>query len=154
MAGTYSQIHIHCVFAVKGRESVLDHKWRDEVFRYMAGIIANKGQKPIIVNGVEDHVHLFIGLNPSMALSDLIREVKNNTTNFINSKGWIHGKFAWQEGYGAFSHSRSQVEDVYQYILNQEEHHRKRPFKEEYLDMLKKFEVEFEEQYLFDWLDK
>ncbi len=120
----------------------------------MAGIIANKGQKPIIVNGVEDHVHLFIGLNPSMALSDLIREVKNNTTNFINSKGWIHGKFAWQEGYGAFSHSRSQVEDVYQYILNQEEHHRKHPFKEEYLDKLKKFEVEFDEQYLFDWLDK
>ncbi len=154
MAGTYSQIHIHCVFAVKGCESVLYRKWRDEVFRYMAGIIANKGQKPIIVNGVADHVLLFIGLKPSMALSELVREAKNNTSNFINSKGWVRGKFAWQDGYGAFSHSRSQVEDVYQYILNQEEHHRKRLFRDEYLDMLKKFEVEFDEQYLFDWLDK
>lgn len=153
MAGTYSQIHIHCVFAVKGRTSILNRKWRDEVFRYMAGIITNKGSKSIIVNGVSDHVHLFIGLKPSMALSDLIRDVKNNTSNFINRNGWVRGKFAWQEGYGAFSHSRSQVEDVYQYILNQEEHHRKRSFKEEYLDMLRKFDVAFDEQYLFEWLE-
>lgn len=153
MADTYSQLHIQTVFAVKGRDCLLRKEWRDEVFRYIAGIISNKGHKPIIVNGVADHVHVFFGLNPSMSISDLMREVKNNSTNFINSKGWIGGKFSWQEGYGAFSYSRSQVEDVYKYIVNQEAHHSKRTFKEEYLDMLKKFEVEFDEQYLFDWLE-
>ncbi len=153
MANTYTQLHIQAVFTVKGRDCFLGKEWRDEVFRYIAGIIAIKGHKPIIVNGVADHVHVFFGLNPSVAISDLMREVKNNSTNFINNKGWLRGKFAWQEGYGAFSYGRSQVEDVYKYILNQEEHHRKRTFKEEYLDMLKKFEVAYDEQYLFDWME-
>ena len=112
MAGTYSQIYIQVVFAVKGRENFLHEEWRQEVFKYMAGIIKNKGQKPIIVNGVSDHAHVFIGLRPSMALSDLVRDVKNNTTNFINDHNWIKGKFSWQEGYGAFSYSHSQIENV------------------------------------------
>ena len=118
MAGTYSQIYIQIVFAVKGRQNLLQKEWRNEVFKYMSGIIKNKGQKPIIVNGVDDHAHVFIGMKPSMALSDLIRDVKNNSTNFINDHAWINGKFSWQEGYGAFSYSHSQIESVYNYILN------------------------------------
>jgi putative transposase len=153
MAGTFSQIYIQVVFAVKGRENLLQKPWRDEVFRYMAGIIKGKNQKPIIVNGITDHVHLFIGLKPSMCLSDLIRDVKNNTSNFINDKKFVPVKFSWQEGYGAFSYSHSQIDNVYQYILNQEEHHRKRTFKEEYLDFLEKFEIEHDEKYLFEWID-
>ncbi len=153
MAGTYSQIYIQVVFSVKGRENLLLKPWRNEVFKYMAGIINAKGQKPIIVNGVTDHVHLFIGLKPSMALSDLVREIKNNTTNFINEKKFIFGKFSWQEGYGAFSYSHSQIDSVYNYIINQEEHHKKTTFREEYIDFLKKFEIEHNKKFLFVWID-
>lgn len=153
MADTYSQIHIQAVFAVNGRDCLLHKEWRDEVFRYMAGIIAINGHKPLIINGVTDHVHLFFGLNPALSIADLMRDVKSNSSNFINKKGWVRGKFAWQAGYGAFSYGRSQVEDVYRYIQNQEEHHRKRSFKEEYLEMLRKFEVEYIDQYLFDWIE-
>src|SRR6266540_4341202 len=116
MAGTYSQIYIQIVFAVQGRQNLLQKEWRDEVFKYMAGIIKNKRQKPIIVNGVSDHVHGFVGLKPSMALSDLVRDIKNNSTNFINDHKWIKGKFCWQEGYGAFSYSYSQIKNVCDYI--------------------------------------
>jgi putative transposase len=125
---------------------------RDEVFKYMSGIITNKGQKPIIVNGVDDHVHAFIGLKPSMALSDLVRNVKNNSTNFINDHAWINGKFSWQEGYGAFSYSHSQIENVFNYILNQEAHHSRQTFKKEYMDFLEKFEIEHDVKYLFEWI--
>jgi len=151
MAGTFSQIYIQAVFAVEGRANLLQKPWREEVFKYMAGIIKGKSQKPIIVNGVANHVHLFIGLKPSMALSDLVRDIKNNTSNFINEKKFVHGKFSWQEGFGSFSYAHSQIEQVYQYILNQEEHHRKKTFKEEYLEFLKKFEIEYDEKYLFKW---
>ena len=153
MAGTFSQLYIQVVFAVKGRENLLQKPWREEVFKYMSGIIKGKNQKPIIVNGVIDHVHLFIGLKPSMPLSDLICDVKNNATNFINENKFLKGKFSWQEGYGAFSYSHSQLDTVYQYILNQEEHHKKKTFKEEYLDFLQKFEIEYDERYLFDWME-
>ncbi len=153
MAGTFSQIYIHVVFAVKGRQNLLQKPWRDEVFKYMAGIIKGKNQKPIIVNGVSDHVHLLIGMKPSICLSDLVRDIKNNTTNFIKEKKFQTGEFAWQEGYGAFSYSHSQVDDVYRYILNQEVHHQKRTFKEEYLDFLEKFEIEHDLKYLFEWMD-
>ena len=153
MAGTYSQIYIQVVFAVKGRHNLLAKQWRNEVFKYMSGIITNKGQKPIIVNGMDDHIHAFIGLKPSMALSDLVRDVKNNSTNFINDHAWINGKFSWQEGYGAFSYGHSQIENVYNYILKQEEHHHKQTFKEEYMDFLKKFEIEHDVKYLFEWIE-
>ncbi len=153
MAGTYSQIYIQVVFAVKGRQNLLAKSWRDEVFKYMSGIITNKGQKPIIVNGVDDHVHAFIGLKPAMSLSDLVRDVKNNSTNFINDHAWINGKFSWQDGYGAFSYSHSQIENVYNYILNQEQHHSKQTFKDEYLDFLRKFEIEHDVKYLFEWIE-
>jgi REP element-mobilizing transposase RayT len=119
----------------------------------MAGIIKGKDQKPIIVHGVADHVHLFIGLKPSACISDLVRDVKNNSSKFINEQKFLKHKFAWQEGYGAFSYAHSQIDSVYQYILNQEEHHKKNTFKEEYLIFLKKFEVEYDENYLFDWID-
>ena len=153
MAGTFSQIYIQVVFAVQGRQNLLQREWRQEVFKYMAGIIKNKGQKPIIINGVEDHVHVFLGLKPAMALSDLVRDVKNNSSNFINEHSWIKGRFNWQEGYGAFSYSHSQIEAVYHYIQNQEQHHIQQTFKEEYLDFLKKFEIEHDAKYLFEWLE-
>tara|TARA_R110002124_G_scaffold106139_1_gene257565 strand:- start:13359 stop:13820 length:462 start_codon:yes stop_codon:yes gene_type:complete len=153
MASTYSQIYIQYVFAVKGRVNLLKRPWRNEVFKYISGIIKGKNQKAIIVNGMADHVHAFVGLKPAMPISDLIRDIKNNSTNFINEQKFLKGKFEWQEGYGAFSYSHSQMNHVYQYQGNQEEHHRKKTFKEEYFDFLEKFEIEYEEQYLFDWLD-
>jgi len=152
MANTYSQIYIQIVFAVQGRQNLLVKEWRQEVLKYMSGIIKNKGQKAIIVNGVDDHVHAFVGLKPAMALSDLVRDVKNNSSNFINDNNWIKGKFNWQEGYGAFSYSHSQVEDVYSYILNQEQHHSRQTFQEEYIEYLKKFEIEHDVKYLFEWM--
>ena len=153
MASTFSQIYIQYIFAVKGRENLLQKPWRDEVFKYIAGIIKGKNQKPIIVNGVADHVHVFVGLKPAMSISDLVRDIKNNSSNFINEQKFLKRKFSWQEGYGAFSYAHSQIDNVYQYIKNQEEHHRKKTFKEEYLDFLQKFEIEYNEKYLFDWLD-
>jgi len=131
----------------------LQKPWRDEVFKYISGIIKGKGQKPIIVNGVADHVHVFVGLKPSMCISDLIRDIKNNSSNYINEQTWLNAKFSWQEGYGAFSYAHSQMNDVYRYVLNQEEHHRKRTFREEYLDFLQKFEIEYKDEYLFESLD-
>lgn len=153
MTGAYSQIYIQIVFAVHGRQNLLAKEWRQEIFKYMVGIIKNKGQKPIIVNSVEDHAHVFVGLKPSMALSDLVRDVKNNSTNFINDHAWIKGKFNWQEGYGAFSYSHSQIGNVYDYILNQEQHHTKQTFKDEYLNFLKKFEIEHDVKYVFEWIE-
>lgn len=125
MVGTFSQVYLQYVFAVKRRENLLLMSWKEEVFKYMSGIIEAKGQKAIIVNGVSDHVHVLVGFRPVMSISDLIRDVKNNSSNFINKKGFVKGHFAWQEGYGVFSYSHSQIDNVYQYILNQEEHHKK-----------------------------
>lgn len=152
MAGTFSQIYIQGVFAVQGRQNLLQKEWCDEVFKYISGIITNKGHKSIIVNGAGDHIHVFVGLKPSVSVSNLLRDIKNNSSNFINEQKWIMGKFSWQKGYGAFSYGHSQIENVYNYIKNQEEHHRKRTFKEEYLNFLNKFNVPFEERYLFDWI--
>jgi putative transposase len=153
MAGTYTQIYIQYVFVVKRRENLLQKPWRTEVFKYMSGIISGKNQKPIIVNGVADHVHVFVGLRPSMSIADLARDIKNNTSNFINEQKFLQEKFSWQEGYGAFSYAHSQIGHVYRYILNQEAHHNKKTFKEEYFEFLEKFAVEFDEKYLFDWLE-
>jgi REP element-mobilizing transposase RayT len=153
MAGTFSQIYIQVVFAVKGRENLIGSSWKDELHKYIAGIIKAKEQKPIIINGVSDHVHCFIGLKPSMAIADLVRDIKNNSSKFINEKGFIKGKFQWQEGYGAFSYSHSQIEQVYSYILNQEEHHRKKSFREEYIELLNKFQIDHKPEYLFEWIE-
>jgi REP element-mobilizing transposase RayT len=153
MSGTFSQIYIQIVFAVKGRENIIAKQWKEELYKYISGIITTKGQKSIIVNGVSDHIHVFVGLKPSMAISDLVRDVKNNSTNFINDKQFVKGKFSWQEGYGAFSYAHSQIDQVYNYILNQEQHHHIKTFKEEYMDFLTKFAIEYNEKYLFEWID-
>jgi len=153
MPGTFSQIYIQIVFAVKGRQNLIHDSWKDDLHKYIAGIIKGKNQKPIIVNGMPDHIHAFVGLRPIMALADLARDIKNNSANFINSQKFIKTKFSWQEGYGAFSYSHSHIRNVYNYILNQEKHHEKKPFKEEYIDILKKFEIEHDEKYLFEWYD-
>jgi putative transposase len=150
MAGTYSQIYIQVVFAVKGRESLIHPDWRDELHSYVAGIIKGKNHKSIIVNGMSDHIHALIGLRP---VADLVRDVKNNSSNFINDRQLTREKFSWQEGYGAFSYSHSQLESVYDYILNQELHHQKKTFNEEYQDFLKKFNIEHKEEFLFEWID-
>jgi putative transposase len=141
MPGTFSQIYIQVVFAVKGRENLIGKSWKDELHRYISGIIKGKEQKSIIVNGMPDHIHAFIGLRPVMAISDLVHDIKNNSSNFINEKKFIRGKFSWQEGYGAYSYSHSHLEKVYDYIKNQEEHHKTRTFREEYIELLKKFEI-------------
>lgn len=153
MAGTFSQIYIQVVFAVKGRENLIQNEWKVTLHKYISGIIKKKGHKPIIINGMPDHIHAFIGLKPVMSISDLVRDIKNNSTNFVNDQKFVLGKFSWQEGYGAFSYSHSHIDSVYKYILNQEKHHRKKSFKEEYLEMLTKFEIEHDEKYLFDWIE-
>jgi REP element-mobilizing transposase RayT len=153
MAGTFSQLYIQIVFAVSGRRNLLQKPWRDDVFKYITGIIENKNQKSIIVNGVSDHIHVFVGLRPSMAISDLVRDIKNNSSNFINDKKFTGYHFSWQEGYGAFSYSHSHIERVYNYIMNQEKHHYKKTFREEYIKFLKKFKIEYDKKYLFDWIE-
>jgi REP element-mobilizing transposase RayT len=153
MAGTYSQIYIHIVFAVKGRQNLIHNEWKDELHKYIAGIIKGKEQKPIIVNGMPDHIHAFLGLKPSMRISDMARDMKNNSSNFINDHRLVKGKISWQEGYGAFSYGHSQIERVYNYIFNQEKHHKRKSFKEEYLELLQKFSISHDSQYLFDWIE-
>lgn len=150
MAGSYSQIYLQYVFAVKGRQNLLQKPWREEVFKYISGIIKGKNQKPIIVNGVSDHVHVFVGLKPAMPIPDLIRDIKNNSSNFINENRWVKGKFSWQEGYGVFSYSHSQIDNVYRYIANQEAHHEIKTFKDEYVDFLVKSGIDYDEKYLFE----
>jgi len=151
MAGTFSQIYIQIVFAVKGRENLISKRWQEDLHKYIAGIVRNKEQKSIIVGGMPDHIHVFIGLRPSMAISDIVRDIKNNSSNFINERGFVKGNFSWQEGYGAFSYSHSQIGNVYNYVLNQENHHHIKTFKEEYFEFLKEFEIDFNEKYLFEW---
>ena|SRR5438876_2524838 len=148
MANTYSQIYIHIVFSVKNRTNLIKRSWKDELYKYITGIVKSKKQKLIAINGEQDHIHVLIGMKPDMKISDLVRDIKANSTNFINDKRFSIGKFEWQEGYGAFSCSRSQLQDVIRYIENQEEHHRTRTFREEYVQFLRKYNIKFEEKYL------
>jgi REP element-mobilizing transposase RayT len=143
-------MYIQIVFAVKGRQPLLLDPWRQEVFKYMAGIIEAKGQKSIIVNGVADHVHILVGLRPAMAISDLVRDVKNNSSNFINGRGLLRSQFRWQNGFGSFTFLHSHMKNVYDYILNQEEHHRKETFKDEYIDLLVEHGTDYDPRYAFD----
>lgn len=152
MADTYSQIYIHVVFAVKGRESLI-HKWKDELYKYISGIVNQQGQKLYVINGMPDHVHILLSIKPDCNLSDLIREIKSNSSKWVNTKKFVLGKFQWQSGFGAFSCSQSQLDSVIAYINNQEKHHNRRSFKDEYLELLQKYQVEYDEKYVFDWLD-
>lgn len=151
--GVFTQMYVQLVFAVKKREAVLHKSIQQRVFEYMSGILTEMKHKSIIVNGIPDHVHVFFGLNPSVSISETVHGIKRNSSLFINSNKLCLGKFAWQEGYGGFTYSRSQVHNVYNYILNQENHHKKVSFREEYIEFLKKFEVEYDERFLFDFLD-
>ena len=153
MANTNTQIYIHIVFAVQGRQNLILKEYKEELHKYITGIVQNKGQKLIAINSMPDHVHIFIGMKPTAALSDLARDIKNNSSTFINEKKWVRGKFNWQKGFGAFSYGHSQIDVVVKYIQNQEEHHEKKTFREEYLEMLQKFAVEYDEKYLFEWID-
>ena len=153
MANTYTQLNIHAVFAVKGRENVITHHFKEQLFRYFYGILKNNQQYPLAINGTSDHVHLFFELHPATALSDIIRVIKNCSSKWINENRFVPGHFYWQEGYGAFSYSRSQRDRVIRYIMNQEQHHRKKTFKEEYLNLLRKFEINMDQRYLFEFYD-
>ncbi|MDX6383225.1 MAG: REP-associated tyrosine transposase [Blastocatellia bacterium] len=153
MANTYSQIYIQTVFAVDGRLSLIQPAFKEELYKYMTGIVTNSRQKLIAINGMSDHVHILIGLKPAMALADLVRDIKADSSNFINKKKWVRGRFSWQEGYGAFSYGHSQLDTIISYIRNQERHHHRRTFKDEYLAWLKKFEIPFEEKYVFKFVE-
>lgn len=152
MANTYSQIYIHIVFAVQGRENLIKKAWKDELYSYIGGIIKNLGSKPLIINGMPDHIHILVGLNPSSTISNLVEEIKTSSNKFIKEH-FSNKNFKWQKGYGAFSYSRSQIDSVIKYISNQEEHHKHKTFKEEYLKFLELFEIKFEEKYVFDFLE-
>lgn len=153
MPDTFSQIYIQIVFAVKYRQHLIQPHWEDELYKYITGIIKQKDQKLLAINGIEDHIHILIGMKPTCCLSDLVREIKKSSNQFINEKRFTPFKFAWQEGFGAFSYSNSAVSNVIRYIENQKEHHRKKSFKKEYLKFLKEFEIEYKDEYLFEWLD-
>ena len=150
MPNTYTQLYVHIVFAVKGRPNLIGANWKTELFKYTSGIVKNKGQKLIAINGMPDHVHILIGLKPDKPLSDLVRDIKANSSRFINEKKWINGKFEWQTGFGAFSCSHSELPEVINYIELQETHHQAKTFREEYIALLKKYNVYYNENYLFD----
>jgi len=149
MANTYTQIYIHVVFAVEGRQNLIRSENNDEFQKYITGIVSGQKQKLIAINNMPDHVHILIGLKPDLALSDLVRDIKAGSSGFINRQRWVRGRFGWQEGFGAFSYSRSQLDTVIRYIQNQQKHHAKKSFRQEYVELLEKFGVEYDARYLF-----
>lgn len=151
---TFSQIYIQIIFAVKGRNSLISGSWEDELYKYTTGIISNKDQKLLAINGMPDHIHILIGMKPNCCLSDLVREINKSTNEFINEKKFTNFGFQWQEGYGAFSYSHSSLDNVISYINNQKEHHKKKSFKDEYIGFLTNFKIEFKDEYLFDWIEE
>lgn len=152
MANTYTQISIQAIFTVKGRENLIANTWRDSLHQYIAGIV-RKEATSLAVGGWKDHVHLFFGLPPALSISDLIQKVKANSSRWINDQKLVQGKFQWQNGYGAFSYSRTQRDAVIKYVMNQEQHHKTRTFQDEYLEMLNKFEIVYEPKYLFEFYE-
>jgi putative transposase len=149
MANTYTQIHIQCVIAVKYRQSLIHPDYKERLHKYITGIVQNQGHKILAINSMPDHLHLFFGFRPNQSLADLMRIVKGDSSEWINNEKFIPSIFRWQEGYGAFSYSRSQVKIVTDYVMNQEEHHKKRTFLEEYEEFLKQFEIEYDARYIF-----
>ena len=149
MANTYTQIHIQIIFAVQNRFSLIKKDWQEELYRYISGIVQQNNHKMLQINGMPDHVHLFLGMRPSQSLSELMQMVKGSSSAWINKKGFTKSKFSWQAGYGAFSYSKSQVPKVIRYIQNQEHHHKKKNFIEEYYAFLKAFEIEYDERFVF-----
>lgn len=149
MPNTYTQIHIQFVFAVKFRHGLISSSWKDELYQYITGIVQNNKHKLISINGMPDHIHILIGVRPHQSISDLMQDVKGGSSKWINEKKFLKGKFEWQQGYGAFSYGKSQLKDVIHYIQNQEQHHQKKTFLQEYVEFLEKFEVEYDESFIF-----
>lgn len=149
MANTYTQIHIQFVFVVKYRKGLIEVSFKEELYQYISGIIKHYDHKLLAINGMPDHVHVFIGMRPTQSISDLMQDIKASTSKWINDKKFLKVKFEWQSGYGAFSYSKSHVQNVINYIKNQENHHKKQTFRDEYLDFLKKFDIEYDERYIF-----
>ncbi len=148
MANTFTQIYIQFVFAVQNRISLIQAEWKDELYKYITGIVQNNGHKLIAINGIANHIHIFIGYKPNQLIPDLMQDVKGSSSKWINEKRFVKGKFSWQEGYGAFSYSNSQIDSVVKYINDQEMHHKKYTFREEYILLLKKFNISFDEKYI------
>jgi REP element-mobilizing transposase RayT len=153
MANTFSQIYLQFVFSVHNRQSLIPKEHKEELHKYITALVQNRKAKMLAINCMPDHIHLFVGLKPTILISGFVKEIKVESNEFINSKNWIKGKFSWQEGYGVFSYSHSHIDAVIKYVLNQEEHHRKKTFKQEYLSLLEKFDIAFEEKYLFNFFD-
>ena len=149
MANTYTQIHIQSVFTIQNRSCVLRKEWKNELYKYITGIVQNHGHKVLAINGMPDHIHVFFGMRPTQSLSDLMQDIKGDSSKWINKKGFLKGHFSWQEGYGGFSYSKSHIDHVINYIRDQEIHHRRKSFIEEHLEFLVKFEVPYDERYIF-----
>jgi REP element-mobilizing transposase RayT len=150
---TFTQLYIQVVFAVKGRQNLIAKSNREELHKYITGVVQNKGHKMLAVFCMPDHVHVLVGLKSDVSISDMVRDIKANSSRFINEKGWVKGRFNWQAGYGAFSYSNGHLDRVINYVLNQEEHHRKISFREEYISFLEEHKLEYNEKYLFEWID-
>ncbi len=153
MANTYTQLYIQFVFSVKGRENLIKESFREELEKFICGIITSKKCKLYSIYCNPDHTHLFVSMHPTISPSKLMEDVKSGSSKWLNEKKYIPGKFLWQDGYGAFSYSKSHIDNVVRYILNQPEHHKKQSFKEEYLLLMEKFEIEYDSKYLFEWYD-
>lgn len=153
MANTFSQIYLQFVFAVQGRQSLIKKQYKEELHKYMTSLVQARKAKMLAVHCMPDHTHLFVGFKPSVLISDFVKEIKVQSNDFITAKKWITSKFNWQDGYGVFSYGHSQIDTVCKYVLNQEAHHKKSTFKEEYYEFLKKFDIPFEERFLFEWID-
>ena len=153
MANTYTQIYLQFVFAVSGRKSLLKDSFREELHKFITGVIEKRKQKLIAINSVSDHIHILVGFGTTITITDLLHNIKQSSSKFINKNQWTPGHFSWQEGYGAFSYSRSHLDNVYHYIQNQQEHHKTKSFREEYIEFLKKFEVVYDTRYLFNWVE-
>jgi len=153
MANTFTQIHIQTVFTVQDRSCIISKAWENELYKYITGIIQHHGHKVLAINGIPDHLHVFFGMRPTESLSDLMQDVKGDSSTWINKRGLVTGRFSWQEGYGGFSYSKSQVDHVIDYIKNQKIHHRRKTFIEEYMEFLEKFEMPYDRRYIFKPVD-
>lgn len=153
MPNTFSQIYLQFVFAVKHRQNLIPAAHKEELHKYITGLVQNRKAKMLAVHCMPDHTHLFVGFKPTVLIADFVKEIKVESNEFINDKKWMNSKFSWQEGYGVFSYSHSHIDSVVKYVLNQEQHHRKKTFRQEYVDFLQKFEIPFEERFLFDFFD-
>jgi len=154
MANTYTQLYIQIVFSVKGRENLIKESFRDELEKIICGIISKQNCKTYAIYCNPDHTHLFVGIHPTISVSKLMEQVKSGSSNWLNSKQYIVGKFSWQDGYGAFSYSKSHIDKVVNYVLNQSEHHKKQSFRDEYVSFLNKFEMDYNPKYLFEWYEE